>query len=197
MEDRQSSFLPADLRISTSDMEQQLFKPSGDLGIVAAESSSPNDFDFLIGKWKVHNRKLTSRLSNSSEWTEFEAQVDCRKILNGYGNVDSFQTTIDRRPFAGMSLRLFNPETRLWNIYWANSEAVVLEVPQVGSFENRIGIFYARDTYEQRDIIVQFRWDASNSATPVWSQAFSPDNGGSWEWNWYMTFNREELADDQ
>jgi hypothetical protein len=52
------------------------------------------------------------------------------------------------------------------------------------SFENKIGSFYARDTYEEKDIIVQFRWDASNPNTPVWSQAFSPDNGQTWEWNW-------------
>jgi len=62
---------------------EQLFKRSGDLQIVAAESSSQKDFDFLNGKWKVHNRKLKSRLSGCSEWTEFEGQVDCRKILNG------------------------------------------------------------------------------------------------------------------
>ena len=60
---------------------EKLFEPSGELQIVASGSSSQNDFDFLIGKWKVHNRKLNSRLSGCSEWTEFEAQVDCRKFL--------------------------------------------------------------------------------------------------------------------
>lgn len=176
---------------------EQPFNRSGDLHIVAASGSSQKDFDFLVGKWKVHNRKLKSRLSGCSEWTEFEAQVDCRKILNGYGNIDSFRTTVDSRPFEGMSLRLFGPKTRLWSIYWANSETVVLDIPQVGSFKNKIGIFYARDTHEQKSIIVQFRWDASNPDTPVWSQAFSPDNGQTWEWNWYMTFHREDVANEK
>jgi hypothetical protein len=170
---------------------EQLFKRSGDLEIVAATNSAHKDFDFLAGKWKVHNRKLKSRLSGCSEWIEFEAQVECRLILNGYGNTDSFQTTVDGRLWEGMSLRLFNPKTGLWSIYWANCETVVLDVPQVGSFEDKIGCFYARDTYEEKEIIVQFRWDASNPNAPVWSQAFSPDNGQSWEWNWYMTFHRE------
>ena len=169
---------------------EEPFAPAGDLQIIAASSSSRNDFDFLIGKWSVHNRKLKSRLNGCSEWTEFEAQVECRKILDGFGNIDSFQTTVDGRPFEGMSLRLFSPETRLWTIYWANSHTVVLDVPQVGSFENKIGSFYARDTYEQKEIVVQFRWDASNPDTPVWSQAFSPDYGQTWEWNWQMTFHR-------
>jgi len=162
------------------------------LEIVASESSSHEDFDFLEGQWTIHNRKLNSRLSNSSDWTEFEASCDCRKILNGFGNVDSFQTTIDGELFEGMSLRLFNPQTRLWSIYWANSVTVVLDVPQLGSFEDRIGRFYARDTHEGKNIIVQFCWDATNPEAPVWSQAFSPDNGQSWEWNWYMSFRRRE-----
>jgi hypothetical protein len=176
---------------------EQPFKRLENLQIVTAKSSSEKDFDFLIGKWKVHNRKLKRRLSGCSEWTEFEAQVACRKILNGYGNIDSFQTTIDHMPFEGMSLRLFSPQTRLWSIYWANSETVELDVPQLGSFENKIGSFYARDTYEQKEIIVQFRWDASNPNTPVWSQAFSPDDAQTWEWNWYMNFQREDVADKQ
>ena len=173
---------------------QHLYKRSAELEIVSSKSSSHEDFDFLIGKWRVHNRKLKSRLSGCSEWSEFEAQCDCRKILNGLGNVDSFQTMVEGKPFEGMSLRLFSPNTRLWSIYWADSEKVVLDVPQVGSFENKIGSFYARDTYEGKEIVVQFRWDASNPTTPVWSQAFSPDHGQTWEWNWYMTFQREENA---
>jgi hypothetical protein len=90
-----------------------------------------------------------------------------------------------------MSLRLFNPETKLWNIYWADSERVVLDVPQVGSFADGIGRFFARDTYEGKEIIVQFCWDVSEVDRPLWSQAFSLDDGHAWEWNWYMTFRRD------
>jgi hypothetical protein len=53
----------------------------------------------------------------------------------------------------------------------------------VGSFENKIGHFFARDTYKGRLIIVVFRWDVRNPSLPVWSQAFSTDEGKTWEWN--------------
>ena len=112
---------------------EQLFNRSGDLEIVASGNSSHEDFDFLAGQWTVHNRKLKSRLSGWSEWTEFEAQVECRLILNGFGNTDSFQTTVEGRPWEGMSLRLFNPKTRLWSIYWANCETVVLDVGPINT----------------------------------------------------------------
>ena len=158
-----------------------------ELDIIASDSSSANDFDFLIGKWQIHNRKLKSRLSNCSEWTEFEAHAECRKILNGLGNLDSFHTTVEDRPFEGMSLRLFNPITRLWSIYWADSDKAVLDVPQVGSFADGIGLFFARDIYEEKKILVQFCWDVRDPTKPVWSQAFSADNGSTWEWNWFMT----------
>lgn len=159
--------------------------------ITASANSSENDFDFMIGKWKIRNRKLKTRLNNCDEWTEFEADQECKKILNGFGNIDNFDSAFDGKPFEAMTLRLFNPKTKLWSIYWADSNMVVLDVPQIGSFENKIGEFFARDVFEGKSIIVKFRWDASNAEKPVWSQAFSADEGKTWEWNWYMTLQRE------
>ncbi len=61
----------------------------------------------------------------------------------------------------------------------------------VGSFENNVGFFYAKDRYRNKPILVQFKWDATNQKQPVWSQAFSVDKGKTWEWNWYMQFSKE------
>jgi hypothetical protein len=174
----------------TQTVNQKLITSSGDLDIVASANSSPDDFDFLVGKWSIHNKKLKTRLNNCTDWAEFEARGECRKILNGFGNIDSFVTEFDGQPFEGAALRLFNPKTRLWSIYWADSNLVTLDVPQVGSFENGVGKFYARDVFEGKNIIVLFKWDTNNPDSPVWSQAFSADEGQSWEWNWYMTFRR-------
>lgn len=161
------------------------------LQITATPNSSENDFDFIIGKWNVRNRKLNKRLANCDEWTEFEAKIDCRKILNGMANSDSYFANFDGKPFEAMTLRLFNPVTKLWSIYWADSNVVVLDVPQIGSFDGEIGEFLARDIFEEKPIIVKFRWDANDAEKPVWSQAFSTDQGETWEWNWYMYFTRE------
>ena len=40
------------------------FDDKGDLKITASATSSPNDFDFLVGKWNMHNRHLNKRLAN-------------------------------------------------------------------------------------------------------------------------------------
>lgn len=164
---------------------------TGELEIVPSEISSHTDFDFLFGRWTIHNRKLKTRLSNNHQWIEFNATCECRKILQGFGNTDQFITEFDGVLFEGASFRLFNPRTRLWSIYWADSNAVVMDVPQVGSFDGNIGKFYAEDVYAGKPIVVVFEWDKSNPENPLWSQAFSPDKGQTWEWNWHMMFERQ------
>lgn len=163
-----------------------------DLQIIAAATSSPRDFDFYQGNWTIGNRKLKSRLTGYTEWEEFPATGEMHLILNGMGNTDVFKTTINGQPFEGMTLRLFNPSTRLWSIYWADSNTGVLDLPVMGSFENNIGTFYTRDVYNNIPIIMKFVWDKTDIDHPVWSQAFSADNGQTWEWNWYMYMHREK-----
>lgn len=166
-------------------------KKGFELNISASEKSSEKDFDFLLGKWKIRNRKLDKRLANCDDWTEFEAHQEFRHILHGFGNVDIFSAEFDEKPFEGMSLRLFDPKTKLWSIYWADTNEVKLQVPQIGSFDNGIGEFFARDTFEEKPILVKFNWNVTDENSPVWSQAFSADEGETWEWNWYMYFSRE------
>ncbi len=105
------------------------------------------------------------------------------QILSGLGNIDRYTDQASGKPYEGVALRLFNPATRLWSIYWADSNAVTLDPPAVGPFENGIGHFFARDTYRGHPTIVVFRWGARNRNPPVWSQAFSVDDGKTWEWN--------------
>lgn len=167
-------------------MQQQLINSNGELTITPSATSSANDFDFFIGHWNIHNRKLKTRLNGCTEWTEFEAYQEMHTILNGIGNIDNFKTTLDGKPFEGMTLRLFNPLTRLWSIYWADSNKAVLDPPVFGSFDNNTGTFYGKDIFSGKNIIVKFNWDKTDPAKPVWSQAFSEDNGKTWEWNWYM-----------
>ena len=162
------------------------FDTNRELIITPAFSSSRHDFDFFEGKWKLHNKKLKSRLNRCTEWTEFESTQEMYPVLNGIGNIDNFLATFDGEPFEGMTVRLFNPKTKLWSIYWADSNEGKLDLPVVGSFENNVGHFFTKDTFNGKGIVVMFRWDARDKDNPVWSQAFSDNNGKTWEWNWYM-----------
>jgi len=159
------------------------FDSAGALAIQASATSSEHDFDFLVGDWKLRNRKLKSRLTHSDEWTEFESAVEMRQILGGMGNIDKYTELVSGKPYEGVALRLFNAKTKLWSIYWADSNSGALDPPVVGSFANKVGHFFARDTYKGQNITVVFRWDVRNPQRPIWSQAFSADEGKTWEWN--------------
>jgi hypothetical protein len=167
---------------------------NGELEITASSTSSPGDFDFLVGKWKMHNRRLNKRLENCKDWTEFDSSDENLKILSGNADMDTYSTTEmpgeEGKRFEGVTLRLFNPKTRLWSLYWVASNVGVLDPPVVGSFEKGVGHFFARDTLRGKPIIMMFRWDARDKDRPVWGQAFSPDDGKTWEWNWYNVSER-------
>jgi hypothetical protein len=171
-------------------MNRCAISSDGKLAITASESSSRHDFDFLLGGWKIRNRKLKEPLAGRDEWQEFEATQDLRPILRGFGDFDIFATELDGKPFEGFTLRLFDPQTRLWTIYWADSDAVKLDGGKVGSFDGDTGEFFARDVFAGKNIIVKFFWDKRDPEAPVWSAAFSVDEGQTWEWNWYAYFSR-------
>ena len=173
----------------TKKMESFKLNASGALQVHPSPSSSKTDFDFLIGNGNIHNRKLASRLENCDEWLEFEATQEVRKILLGLGNIDFFRPGPGNPRFEGMTLRLFDDTNKLWSIYWADSLKGTMDPPVTGSFDKGIGHFFTRDVYKDIPVLVAFKWEA-NRDNPVWSQAFSADNGQTWEWNWYMHFSR-------
>jgi len=166
---------------------------SGELEIIPSKSSSPHDFDFLTGKWTMDNKRLKTRLNNSNEWEAFVSKDEnYGTMLNGIGNMDLYKATFDGKPFEGLTLRLFNPQTRLWSLYWVPSTTGIMDPPVVGSFEGYVGIFYCKDVYQGKPVLVMFKWDKTDKDNPVWSQAFSPDNGVTWEWNWTNTSHRKK-----
>ena len=145
----------------------------GKLAITASETSSKNDFDYLVGNWNIRNRTLKEPLARSDEWEEFDATQE----LGG-------------KPFEGLTVRLFDPKTRLWTIYWADSNAGKLDDGKVGSFNGDEGEFFGREVVAGKDVIVKFHWDKRNPKAPIYSRAFSADAGRTWEWNWYSNFSQ-------
>ena len=47
-----------------------------------------------------------------------------------------------------------------------------------------------RNAAPGRDIRIRFIWSRIANDSARWEQAFSTDDGNSWETNWYMDFTR-------
>ena len=149
-----------------------------------------HDFDFIFGRWKVHNRRLKERLVGSHEWESFDAEQRCWPTLGGMGNMDEFITNaFGDTHFVGMSIRLFDPQTRAWSIYWVDNHRVTLEPPVVGCFEHGVGTFHGRDEHQGTPVLARFVWIA-DAEHPRWEQSFSTDEGKTWELNWVMELER-------
>lgn len=174
-------------------MHNASINANGDLIVTPSQNSNASDFDFLLGQHIVHHKKLQKRLINCTLWDEFPGFHSMETLLKGNGNLEQhFIQDPTKGTMHGIALRLFNPKTRLWTIHWSDSKNNSLDVPVVGSFENKIGYFYAKDNFEGKPILIQFKWDKTNETHPVWSQAFSDDSGKTWEWNWYMYFSKKD-----
>ena len=65
-----------------------------------------------------------------------------------------------------------------------------LDPPVVGGFAKGIGTFIASDTFDGRPILVRFVWSDITETTCRWEQAFSTDDGATWEVNWIMESRR-------
>jgi hypothetical protein len=154
-----------------------------------------HDFDFAVGSWKFHLKRLKQRLAGSTEWVELDGAVVCRKVLDGRAEVEEMnvESADKHMHLQGLALRLYNPETRQWSIYWVNGADGVLEQnPMVGQFSYGRGEFYNQQIYQGRAIYARFVWSDVTTNTPHFEQAFSVDGGKTWETNWITDQTREK-----
>jgi len=170
-------------------------------GTVSAQQSvsdkrdGQHDFDFLVGTWKFHLKRLVRRLAGSTEWVEFDGTTVCRKVLDGRGEVEEVNVeSADKHVhIQGLALRLYNPQSHQWSIYWANAADGILEQnPMVGQFNNGRGEFYNQQNYEGRAIYARFVWSDVTTNSPHFEQAFSDDGGKTWETNWITAQTKEK-----
>ncbi|WP_117214496.1 hypothetical protein [Allorhizocola rhizosphaerae] len=149
-----------------------------------------NDFDFLAGKWNVHNRAQDKWLVGSTNYVEFPGYHEGGVHMDGTISFD--EIVFPTRGKAGVTFRVFNPETEEWSIYWVGSSTGRMDPPVVGRFAGGVGTFVGDDVYEGRPIKVRFTWDKTDPEHPRWQQELSDDDGQTWELNWIMEFSRVE-----
>jgi hypothetical protein len=151
------------------------------------------DFDFLFGSWQTHYRLLRHRLQNDREWYDCYGTSTIRPFWNGSANLEDGDLRCPKRYIAGMTLRLYNAGTHKWSLYWGTRQLGIVLPAQVGHFNDRgVGEFFAHDTYEGRPIVVRFEWMLKPGDHPFFAQAFSTDNGKTWETNWTTVYTRTD-----
>ncbi|MCX4772857.1 hypothetical protein OG322_26865 [Streptomyces sp. NBC_01260] len=148
-----------------------------------------NDFDFLVGEWDVAHDRLVDFLDPDSGRQRFSGVSRCWSLFAGAANVD--EADCPDQGFKGLTLRLFDRETKEWSLNWSNSTVGRLDPPVRGRFRaDGVGEFHGDDTYAGRAVRVRFLWSGITDRTARWEQAFSVDGGANWTTNWTMDFTR-------
>jgi len=154
-----------------------------------------HDFDFELGSWKIHLKRLLHPLSGSSSWVEFDGTSVTRKVWDGRSQLEEFNVNGPNGRIEGLTLRLYNAESHQWSLYWANSKNGALSLPpNIGEFKDGRGEFYCQDTFNGRVILVRYVWSGTTSNSPHFEQSYSDDGGKTWEVNWITDQTRVDEA---
>jgi hypothetical protein len=157
------------------------------------QQDGSHDFDFLIGNWKAHVRRLPDRLNNSDLWVEYDGFSNHKKLLDSNANFEEFDvsSTDKKLRIKAQTLRLYNPTSRQWSIYLVDLDNGTLSLPPVvGGFTGNRGEFFDQEDFKGRAILVRYVWLNLSPHSSRMEQSFSPDGGKTWEVNWICELSR-------
>jgi hypothetical protein len=163
----------------------------------STQRDGQHDFDPLIGSWKYHLKRRLNPLSGSNSWVEFDGTGVCYRIWDGRAQLDTIEVDgAAAGHIEGLTLRLYNPQSHQWRLYWSNSKIGILDPPQIGEFKDGRGEFYAQDTVNDKVILIRFVWTNLITNSPHFEQSFSDDGGKTWEVNWITDQTRVKEESD-
>lgn len=157
---------------------------------MATARDGQHDFDFEIGTWETHLKRLLHPLSGSNEWAEYKGISTVRKVWDGRANLIELTADGPAGHFEGLNLRLYNPQSHQWSLNFASSRGGTLTQPTIGRFINGHGEFYDQEDFDGRAVFVRFVITPLDADTIRFEQAFSDDGGKTWEVNWVATDKR-------
>jgi hypothetical protein len=143
-----------------------------------------------MGRWKTHVSRRLHPLTGSNTWVEYEGTTVVRKVWNGRANLAELEVEGPAGRLEGLSLRLYNPESRQWSLNYSNSAGGTLSQPTIGEFKNGRGEFFDQEPLNGRAILVRFVISEVTSDSCHFEQSFSDDGGKTWETNWIATDTR-------
>ncbi len=156
----------------------------------STERDGQHDFDFEIGTWKTHVKRLLHPMTDSKNWGEYDGTSVVRKVWNGRASILERFLDGSAGHFEGLNLRLYNPQSHQWSLYFGTSKLGTLSQPMIGEFKNGRGEFYDRATQNDRAILARFVISDITPDSCRFEQAFSDDGGKTWEINWVATDTR-------
>ena len=158
----------------------------------AQPRDAAHDFDWEIGTWTTTLRYLANPLSpDADRWIDYSGTSIVRAAMGGEANLVELDVAGAAGRIRGVSLRLYNPQTRQWSLNFASMRSGQLSAPVHGGFDARgHGLFYGQDNIDGRVVLVRFVITPESRDTVRFVQSFSADAGATWEDNWIAVDRR-------
>jgi hypothetical protein len=150
----------------------------------AAPHDGQHDFDWEIGTWDTHLKRLREPLSGKTDWVEYTGTSVVKAIMGGRANLVELDVRGGSGRIAGVSLRLYEPASGQWTLHFANLANGLMTDPMHGSFKDGQGVFYGKDTVNGHAVLVRFLIVPMGAGRWRFEQAYSADDGQHWETNW-------------
>ncbi|MGQ0659831.1 hypothetical protein [Sphingosinicella sp.] len=158
----------------------------------SAARDGSRDFDWEIGTWATALRYLANPLNPEPDrWVDYQGSSIVRAAMDGQANLVELDVTGAAGRIRGLSLRLYNPQTRQWSLNFASMRSGQLTAPVYGGFDAAgRGLFYGQDNVDGRVVLVRFVVTPEGRDRIRFVQSFSPDAGATWEDNWIAVDTR-------
>jgi hypothetical protein len=151
-----------------------------------------HDFDFNVGVWRTHIKRILDPLSGSTRSMELNGTVTVRKVWEGRAELEEIEADGPNGHWEGLTLFLYNPDAHQWTQTFANGKSGVLEPPLIGAFKDGRGELYAKDTFNDRAILVRAVWSDITPDSHHFEQSYSDDGGKTWAAAFIATLTRDK-----
>jgi hypothetical protein len=167
------------------------------LPLAVKAQDGAHDFDFADGTWHTHITRVLDPLNEKSARIELDGTVVTNPIWNGRGRIE--QVAVDGADihWEGMGVYTYNPKSRQWSEYFANSTAGTIGTPFIGSFKNGRGELTTTDTLDGRAVLVRALWLDIKPDSHTYEEDFSDDGGKSWKLSFIAKKDRLKTAYDR
>jgi hypothetical protein len=146
----------------------------------AAPRDGQHDFDFNIGVWKTHIKRILDPLSGSTSSIELNGTVTVRKVWDGRAQLEEIEADGPKGHWEAMTLFLYNPEAHQWSQTYIDSKEASLNSPTIGSFKDGRGELFAQDAFNGRSILVRGVWSDIKPDSHRYEESYSNDGGKTW-----------------
>ena len=151
-----------------------------------------HDFDFNIGVWHTHIRRVLDPFSASSDVVELNGTVTIRPVWGGRARLEEIEADGPKGHWEGLSLFLYNPQSHQWSQSFLNSKSPAMSGGLVGEFHDGRGELYAHDTFHDKSIFVRGVWSEITPNSHRYTESYSNDGGNTWFTSFDAHKTREE-----